>query len=63
MVIPIICYRGVDGVGQSAQRSGRFTPEKQTRYPLWRRLDGPQNAYTEISFTKTGVRILWSSSP
>jgi hypothetical protein len=25
-----------------APRPGRFTPKKETRYPLYRRLDGPQ---------------------
>ena len=31
----------LDGVGWSAPRLGRFTPGK-TRYPLYRRLGGPQ---------------------
>ena len=32
----------LDGGGWSMQRPGHFTPEKETHYPLYRRLDGPQ---------------------
>jgi hypothetical protein len=31
------------GGGWSTSRPGRFTPGKETRYPLHRRLGGPQN--------------------
>jgi hypothetical protein len=32
----------VDGGGWSAPSPGRFTPGRETRYPLYRRLGGPQ---------------------
>jgi len=32
----------LDGGGWSTTRPDRFTPEKVTRYPLYRRLGGPQ---------------------
>jgi len=32
----------LDGGGCSTPRPGRFTPWKETRYPLYRRLGGPQ---------------------
>jgi hypothetical protein len=32
----------LDGGGWSTLRPGRFTPGKETRYPLYRRLGGPQ---------------------
>ena len=32
----------LDGGGWSTPRPGRFTPGKETRYPLYRRLGGPQ---------------------
>ena len=32
----------LDGGGWSTPRPGRFTPRKETRYPLYRRLGGPQ---------------------
>jgi hypothetical protein len=32
----------LDGGGWSTPRPGRFTLEKETRYPLYRRLGGPQ---------------------
>jgi hypothetical protein len=32
----------LDGGGWSNPRPGRFTPGKETRYPFYRRLDGPQ---------------------
>ena len=32
----------IDGDGWSTPRSGRFTPGKETGYPLYRRLGGPQ---------------------
>ena len=31
----------LDGGGWSTPRPGRFTPEKETRYPLYRWLGGP----------------------
>jgi ribosomal protein L3 len=31
-----------DGVWWSTPRPGRFTPEKETQYPLYKRLGGPQ---------------------
>jgi hypothetical protein len=32
----------LDGVGWLTPRFGRFTPGKESRYPLYRRLGGPQ---------------------
>ena len=32
----------IDGGAWSTPRPGRFTPGKETRYPLYRRLDVPQ---------------------
>jgi hypothetical protein len=32
----------LDGGGRSTPRPGRLTPGKETRYPLYRRLGGPQ---------------------
>ena len=32
----------LDGGGRLAPRPGRFNPGKETRYPLYRRLGGPQ---------------------
>jgi hypothetical protein len=38
----------LDGVGWSALRPGRFTPGKETRYPLYRRLGGPQGRSGQV---------------
>jgi hypothetical protein len=35
-------HEGQDGGGWSTPRLGRFTPGKETRYPLYRKLGGPQ---------------------
>jgi len=32
----------LEGGGCSTSHPGRFTPEKETRYPLYMRLGGPQ---------------------
>ena len=34
--------RGIELLGWSTPRPGRFTPGKETRHPLYRRLGGPQ---------------------
>ena len=41
-VYPITVHEGLDCGGWSTRRLGRFAPEKDTRYPLYRRLGGPQ---------------------
>ena len=38
----------LDGGGWSTPRPGRFTPEKETRYPLYRRLGGPQGRFGRV---------------
>ena len=50
--------RHLDGVGWSAPHPGRFTPGKETRYPLYRRLGGPPGPVwtgTE-NLSPTGIR-------
>jgi hypothetical protein len=42
IVIPVREPRHEEGMGWVAPRPGRFTPGKETRYPLYRRLGGPQ---------------------
>jgi hypothetical protein len=44
--------------GQSTPRTGRFTPEKETRYPLYRRLGGPQgrSGRENLAPLPTGIR-------
>ena len=37
-----------DGGGWLTPRPGRFTPKKETRYPLYRWLGGPQNRYGRV---------------
>jgi hypothetical protein len=39
----------LDGGGWSTSRPGRFTPGKETRYSLYRRLGGPQRRVRNIS--------------
>ena len=44
----------LDRGGWSTPRPGHFTPRKQTRYPLYRRLGGPQGQSGQvITFTFT----------
>ena len=38
----------LDGGGLLTSRPGRFTPWKDTRYPLYRRLDGPQGRSGQV---------------
>jgi hypothetical protein len=37
-----LLFSALDGGGWSTSRPGRFTPGKESRYPLYRRLGGPQ---------------------
>ena len=37
--------------GWLTQRAGRFTPGKETRYPLYRRLGGPQGRFGRVRKT------------
>jgi hypothetical protein len=50
----------------SASRPGRFTPEKSPRYPLYRRLGGPQSRSGQHGEVKildsTGTRTPTSQS-
>jgi hypothetical protein len=39
---PLSFPLALDGGGWSTSRPGSLTPGKETRYPLYRRLDGPQ---------------------
>jgi hypothetical protein len=41
-VHPMTVHEDLDGGGWSTPRSGLFTPWKDTRYPMYRRLGGPQ---------------------
>ena len=41
--------RAVDGTGWSTQRHFHFTLEKETWYPLYRRLGGPQGQLRKVS--------------
>jgi hypothetical protein len=38
----------LDGGGWSTPRPGRYTPGKETRYPLYRRPDGPQGRAVQV---------------
>jgi hypothetical protein len=42
----------------SASRAGRFLPPEKTRYPLYRRLGGPQGRYGQVrkNLAFTGIR-------
>jgi len=40
--------------GWSTPRPGRLTPRKETRYPLYRRLDGPQGRSGRVRKTSPG---------
>jgi hypothetical protein len=42
IALPVREPRHEEGIGWLAPRPGRFTPGKETRYPLYRRLGGPQ---------------------
>ena len=46
------------GSGWSTPRPGRFTPGKETRYPLYRRMGGPQGRSARLRkiSTPTGLR-------
>jgi hypothetical protein len=41
----------LDGGGWSTPRPERFTPGKEIRYPLCRRLDGPQDLFGRVRKT------------
>jgi hypothetical protein len=45
---PLSLTSGLDGVGGLTPRAGRFTPGKESRYPLYRRLGGLQGRYGRI---------------
>jgi hypothetical protein len=38
----------LDGGGWSKPRTGRYNPRKETRYPLYRRLGGPQGLSGQV---------------
>jgi hypothetical protein len=42
-ITPLFLTSALEGGEWSASRPGRFTPGKSPRYPLDRRLGGPQN--------------------
>ena len=48
----------LDGSGWSAPRPGRFTPRKETRYPLYRRMGGPKGRSGRLGsiLPPTGIR-------
>ena len=46
----------VDVGGRSTPRPGRFTPWKYTRYPLYRRLGGPQGRSGRVQKISTPIR-------
>ena len=50
----------LDGGGWSTPRPGRFTPGKETRCPLYRRLSGPQGRSGRVRkiSSPTGIRPL-----
>ena len=48
--------------GWSTSRSGQFTPWKETRHPLYRRLGGPQQVWTKAENIST-TRIRWLDRP
>jgi hypothetical protein len=45
IALPFREPRHEEGMGWLAPRPGRFTPEKQSRYPLYRRVGGPQDQF------------------
>ena len=47
------------GGGWSTPRPGRFTPGKETRYPLYRRLGGPKSRTGQVQKISppTGIRL------
>jgi hypothetical protein len=48
IALPFREPRHEEGMGWLAPRPGRFTPRKDTRYPLYRRLGGPQGRYGRL---------------
>ena len=50
----------LDGSGWSTARPGRFTPGKETRYPLYRSLGGPQGRFGRMRKISppTGIQSL-----
>jgi hypothetical protein len=49
----------LDGGGWSTPRPGRFTPQKEPRYPLYRRLGGHQgcSGWVQKNLAPTGIRF------
>jgi hypothetical protein len=47
----------LEGGEWSAGRPGRFTPPGKTRYPLYRRLGGPQGLYGQVRKISPPTRI------
>ena len=46
----------LDGGGWSMHRPGRFTPGKETRYPIYRRLGGFQGWTRVENLVSTGIQ-------
>jgi len=44
----LVLTSALDGCAWSRSRPGRFTPGKETRYTLYRRLGGPQDRYGRV---------------
>ena len=56
-VHPITCHEGPRCGGSSTPRPGRFTPVKETRYPLYQRLGGSQGLFGKVrKIALTGIR-------
>jgi hypothetical protein len=53
----------LDGGGWSMPRPGRFTPAEETRYPLYRRLCGPQGRSGWVLKTSPPSGILTPKRP
>jgi hypothetical protein len=58
--IALLCFQAsaLEGGEGSASRPGRFLPPGKTRYPLYRRLDGPQGRSGRVRKISppTGIR-------
>jgi hypothetical protein len=48
----------LEGGEGSASRPGRFLPPEKNRYPLYRRLGGPQGRTGAVNLAPTGIRPL-----
>jgi hypothetical protein len=53
----------VDGGGWLKPRSDRFFPEKETRYPLYRKICGPQGHSGRVQKIRSPDRPAPSESP